>query len=43
LAFADPKSGIGFAYVMNQMEQGVLPNDRCIALVDALYSEHESH
>jgi CubicO group peptidase (beta-lactamase class C family) len=39
LAFADPETGIGFAYLMNQMELGVLPNDRCLALVDAFYSE----
>jgi len=39
LAFADPEKGIGFAYVMNHMELGVLPNDRCRALVDAFYSQ----
>ena len=39
LAFADPEKGIGFAYVMNQMELGVLPNDRCLSLVHAFYSE----
>ena len=39
LAFADPERGIGFAYVMNQMEVGVLPNDRCLSLVHAFYSE----
>ena len=39
LAFADPESGIGFAYVMNQMELGVLPKERALALVRALYSE----
>ena len=39
LAFADPEKKIGFAYVMNQMELGVLPNDRCLALVDAFYSQ----
>ncbi|MEY2505022.1 MAG: hypothetical protein QOG27_1302 [Verrucomicrobiota bacterium] len=37
-AFADPESGIGFAYVMNQMEQSLLPNDKSLRLVDALYS-----
>lgn len=37
LAFADPESGLGFAYVMNQMETGVLPKARAIALVQALY------
>lgn len=37
LAFADPGSGLGFAYVMNQMETGVLPKARAITLVQALY------
>ena len=38
VAFADPENGLGFAYVMNQMEPGVLPNQRATALVDALYA-----
>ncbi len=38
LAFADPENGIGFAYVMNQMEPGVLPKRRALALVEALYA-----
>jgi CubicO group peptidase (beta-lactamase class C family) len=37
LAFADPESGLGFAYVMNQMETGVLPKSRAILLVQSLY------
>ncbi len=37
LAFADPENGIGFAYVMNQMEPGVLPGGRALRLVRALY------
>ncbi len=37
-AFADPENGIGFAYVMNQMEQSVLPNEKSLGLVDAFYS-----
>jgi CubicO group peptidase (beta-lactamase class C family) len=37
LAFADPVRKIGFAYVMNQMEPGVLPTDRANRLVRALY------
>lgn len=37
LAFADPDAGLGFAYVMNQMETGVLPKARALALVQALY------
>ena len=38
LAFADPDSGLGFAYVMNQMEAGALPKRRALSLVEALYS-----
>ena len=37
-AFADPENKIAFAYVMNQMEQSVLPNDKSLRLVDAIYS-----
>jgi CubicO group peptidase (beta-lactamase class C family) len=37
VAFADPERGLGFAYVMNQMEPGVLPNQRATALVRALW------
>jgi CubicO group peptidase (beta-lactamase class C family) len=37
-AFADPENKISFAYVMNQMEQSVLPNEKSLRLVDALYS-----
>lgn len=36
-AFADPENGIAFAYVMNQMEQSLLPNDKSLRLVDAMY------
>jgi CubicO group peptidase (beta-lactamase class C family) len=36
-AFADPESGLSFAYVMNQMEQSLLPNEKSLRLVDALY------
>jgi len=36
-AFADPKNKIAFAYVMNQMEQSVLPNEKSLRLVDAIY------
>lgn len=36
-AFADPENGIGFAYVMNQMEQSLLPNEKSQRLVDAIY------
>jgi CubicO group peptidase (beta-lactamase class C family) len=36
-AFADIKDRIGFAYVMNQMDQTVLPTAKSIRLVEALY------
>ncbi|HEX8279935.1 MAG TPA: serine hydrolase domain-containing protein [Chthoniobacterales bacterium] len=36
-AFADPENGIAFAYVMNQMEQSLLPNDKSLRLVDEMY------
>ena len=36
-AFADPENKIGFVYVMNQMEQSVLPNEKSLRLVDAVY------
>src|ERR1043166_1701945 len=37
-AFADPEHGISFAYVMNQMEQSLLPNEKSLRLVDAIYA-----
>jgi len=36
-AFGDPGNKIAFAYVMNQMEQSVLPNEKSLRLVDAIY------
>jgi CubicO group peptidase (beta-lactamase class C family) len=36
-AFADPENNISFAYVMNQMEQSLLPNEKSLRLVDAIY------
>ncbi len=37
-AFADPENGLSFAYVMNQMEAGVLPNRKSLDLVDSVYA-----
>ena len=36
LAFADPEAGVGFAYVMNQMQQGLSADPRPASLVSAL-------
>ena len=36
-AFADPENKIAFAYVMNQMDQSLLPTEKSLRLVDALY------
>ena len=36
-AFCDPENRIAFAYVMNQMEQSLLPNEKSLRLVDAIY------
>jgi CubicO group peptidase (beta-lactamase class C family) len=38
-AFADPENRVSFAYVMNQMEPGVLPGPKSLRLIDALYAE----
>ena len=35
-AFADPTRGLSFAYVMNQMEQGVLPNEKSLCLLESV-------
>jgi CubicO group peptidase (beta-lactamase class C family) len=35
--FADPENRISFAYVMNQMEQSLLPNEKSLRLVEAVY------
>lgn len=37
-AFADPENRISFAYVMNQMEPGVLPGPKALRMIDALYA-----
>jgi CubicO group peptidase (beta-lactamase class C family) len=36
-AFADPENKIALAYVMNQMEQSLLPTEKSLRLVDAMY------
>jgi CubicO group peptidase (beta-lactamase class C family) len=38
-AFVDPDRKQAFAYVMNQMEQGVLPNHKSLRLVNQLYAD----
>ena len=37
VAFADPENEISFAYVMNQMGPGVLPNEKALSLIAELY------
>ena len=37
-AFADPENHIAFAYVMNQMEQSLMPNEKSLRLIDAVYA-----
>jgi CubicO group peptidase (beta-lactamase class C family) len=41
-AFADPENRLAFAYVMNQMEQQVLPNQKSLCLVNAIYRAFET-
>lgn len=36
---ADPKSRVSFGYVMNQMDLSVMPGDKCLAMVEALFRE----
>src|SRR5436305_8776993 len=36
-AFADPENKIAFAYVMNQMEQSLLPTEKSLRLIKAIY------
>ncbi|MEP7071478.1 MAG: serine hydrolase domain-containing protein [Verrucomicrobiota bacterium] len=38
-ALADPENNLAFAYVMNQMEQSLLPNEKSLGLIAALYSK----
>ena len=40
-AFADPENKIAFAYVMNQMEQSLLPTEKSLRLVDAIYGRDD--
>lgn len=37
-AFADPSTGISFAYTMNQMELSVMPAAKCLELVRATFA-----
>jgi CubicO group peptidase (beta-lactamase class C family) len=37
VGFADPDLGLGFAYIMNQMEPGVLPNPKSTLLIRKMY------
>jgi CubicO group peptidase (beta-lactamase class C family) len=41
-ALADPETRMSFAYVMNQMEQSLLPNEKSLRLVDAVYRAFET-
>ena len=43
LAFADPENKIAFAYVMNQMEPGVMSNPKSLLMVEALYHESSTN
>jgi CubicO group peptidase (beta-lactamase class C family) len=38
-AFADPARGLAFAYVMNQMDPGVLPESKAHRLIQALFQD----
>ncbi|MFU8892214.1 MAG: serine hydrolase domain-containing protein [Luteolibacter sp.] len=38
-AFADPETGVSFAYVMNQMVMSVMPGLKCQEMVAALFAE----
>ena len=40
VAFADPSARLGFAYVMNQMEPGVLPSKRALRLISSWYDSN---
>jgi CubicO group peptidase (beta-lactamase class C family) len=38
-ALADPENKVSFAYVMNQMEQSLLPNEKSLRLIRAIYRQ----
>jgi CubicO group peptidase (beta-lactamase class C family) len=38
IAFADPDTGIGFAYVMNKMRNDMMLDTRAAALIEAMYA-----
>ena len=38
LGYADPEAKIGFGYVMNKMQAGILIDPRASALIDAAYA-----
>jgi CubicO group peptidase (beta-lactamase class C family) len=38
-AFIDPELKLAFAYLMNQMEPGLLPNRKSLRLIDRLYAD----
>ena len=40
LGFCDPENEVAFAYVMNQMEPGILPNAKSLGLIDHFYAEY---
>lgn len=35
--FGDPESGVSFGYVMNQMDLSVMPGQKCLKMVEALF------
>ena len=38
-ALADPENNVAFAYLMNQMELGVLPSDKALSLLAVVYAD----
>ena len=37
-AFADPENAVAFAYTANQMQLGILPNEKSLGMIRALYA-----